>query len=198
MSLQLESQPSLAHQAALARRKFRSDIAANAVADLGIDLRGHRTPPQPAPEIIAPEQLSEPMIQAIKRHRRDWLWVTRPVDRIQAFPPDILHTIIMAVCHKFEITLLDIRCKRRARILIIPRHVAMTLCNELTLKSLPEICRQFNNRDHSCLINARKKIAKLVRIDSWACQMMAEVRGEIESHLQDWRGIEAAKISLSY
>lgn len=198
MSLQLESRPSLAHQAALARRKFRSDIAAKAVKDHPIALGCPKVVEPPKVEIIAPEPLSEPMIKAIKRHRRDWLWVTRPADRIQAFPPDILHTIIMAVCHKFEITLLDIRCKRRARILIIPRHVAMTLCNELTLKSLPEICRQFNNRDHSCLINARKKIAKLVRIDSWVCQMMAEVRAEIESHLQDWRGIEAAKISLSY
>jgi len=55
---------------------------------------------------------------------------------------------------------------RRSRYLVRPRQVAIFLSKLLTSKSLPEIGREFSNRDHTTVIHSVKMIEKLRSDDS--------------------------------
>lgn len=55
---------------------------------------------------------------------------------------------------------------RRRKLVIGPRHVAMYLCYELTPASLPMIGRMFAGRDHTTILYAHQKIARLRRTDA--------------------------------
>ena len=55
---------------------------------------------------------------------------------------------------------------RRSRSLARPRQIAMYLAKQHTTKSLPEIGRNFSNRDHTTVIHAVKKIEELIKKDN--------------------------------
>ena len=50
---------------------------------------------------------------------------------------------------------------RRSRYLVRPRQTAIYLTKILTSKSLPEIGREFANRDHTTVIHSVKTVEKL-------------------------------------
>jgi hypothetical protein len=50
---------------------------------------------------------------------------------------------------------------RRTKDVVLPRHVAMYLCREMTTRSLPDIGRFFNKRDHTTVLYACGKIERL-------------------------------------
>ena len=54
---------------------------------------------------------------------------------------------------------------RRSRYLVRPRQTAIYLTKILTSKSLPEIGREFSNRDHTTVIHAVKTITRLSEQD---------------------------------
>ena len=54
---------------------------------------------------------------------------------------------------------------RRSRYLVRPRQTAIYLTKILTSKSLPEIGREFSNRDHTTIIHSVKTIERLKEND---------------------------------
>ena len=60
----------------------------------------------------------------------------------------------------------DILSTKRDKKNTLPRHMAMTLCKELTNNSLPSIGDGFGGRDHTTVLHANKKIQKLRKEDS--------------------------------
>lgn len=73
--------------------------------------------------------------------------------------------ILKAVCQYFQITLADMKGKRRTKGLAHPRQVAMFLCRELTSSSFPEIGQKIGGRDHSTVMYACAKIAAALPLD---------------------------------
>ena len=71
---------------------------------------------------------------------------------------DIIQTI---VCKFFKISKNEMLSSRRSRYLVRPRQTAIYLTKILTTKSLPEIGREFSNRDHTTIIHSVKTIEKL-------------------------------------
>tara|TARA_B100000401_G_scaffold354993_1_gene252516 strand:- start:179 stop:1567 length:1389 start_codon:yes stop_codon:yes gene_type:complete len=65
------------------------------------------------------------------------------------------------VCKYFKISKNEMLSSRRSRYLVRPRQVAIYLSKILTTKSLPEIGREFSNRDHTTIIHSVKTIEKL-------------------------------------
>ena len=65
------------------------------------------------------------------------------------------------VCKFFKISKNEMLSSRRSRYLVRPRQVAIYLTKILTSKSLPEIGREFANRDHTTIIHSVKTIEKL-------------------------------------
>jgi chromosomal replication initiator protein len=71
---------------------------------------------------------------------------------------DLIQTI---VCKYFKISKNEMLSSRRSRYLVRPRQTAIYLTKILTSKSLPEIGREFSNRDHTTIIHSVKTIEKL-------------------------------------
>ena len=68
---------------------------------------------------------------------------------------------------------------RRSRYLVRPRQVAIFLTKILTSKSLPEIGREFSNRDHTTIIHSIKTIEKLKKEDNELNQRIDNLKNQI-------------------
>ena len=75
---------------------------------------------------------------------------------------DLIQTV---VCKFFKISKNEMLSSRRSRYLVRPRQTAIYLTKILTSKSLPEIGREFSNRDHTTIIHSVKTIEKLKEND---------------------------------
>tara|TARA_Y100001935_G_scaffold176654_1_gene146161 strand:- start:2910 stop:4325 length:1416 start_codon:yes stop_codon:yes gene_type:complete len=75
---------------------------------------------------------------------------------------DLIQTL---VCKFFKISKNEMLSSRRSRYLVRPRQTAIYLTKILTSKSLPEIGREFSNRDHTTIIHSVKTIERLKEID---------------------------------
>ena len=71
---------------------------------------------------------------------------------------DLIQTV---VCKFFKISKNEMLSSRRSRYLVRPRQTVIYLTKILTTKSLPEIGREFSNRDHTTIIHSVKTIEKL-------------------------------------
>ena len=72
-----------------------------------------------------------------------------------------IEKIQTVVCKFFKISKNEMLSPRRSRYLVRPRQTAIYLTKILTTKSLPEIGREFSNRDHTTIIHSVKTIEKL-------------------------------------
>ena len=77
-----------------------------------------------------------------------------------------IDSIQSTVCKFFKISKNEMLSSRRSRYLVRPRQAAIYLAKMLTSKSLPEIGREFSNRDHTTIIHSVKTIEKLRKSDS--------------------------------
>ena len=75
---------------------------------------------------------------------------------------DLIQSI---VCKFFKISKNEMLSSRRSRYLVRPRQTAIYLTKILTSKSLPEIGREFSNRDHTTIIHSVKTIERLKEND---------------------------------
>lgn len=85
------------------------------------------------------------------------------------------------VAEHFKIKLKDMLSARRDRQVARPRQVAMYLTKQLTSRSLPEIGRRFDNRDHTTVIHAVRKVEELMEIDSAFAEDVELLRRMLES-----------------
>ena len=69
------------------------------------------------------------------------------------------------VAQYFKVRVNDLTSKKRSRSIARPRHIAMALAKDLTNHSLPEIGDAFGGRDHTTVLYACRKIAKLRAVD---------------------------------
>ena len=70
----------------------------------------------------------------------------------------------------YKVRVSDILSSKRDKKNTLPRHMAMALCKDLTNNSLPTIGDGFGGRDHTTVLHANKKIAKLKSDDSQISQ----------------------------
>jgi chromosomal replication initiator protein len=84
------------------------------------------------------------------------------------------------VVDRFGITLQELTGDRRSQTIVYPRQVAMYLCRELTDSSLPKIGKKFGGRDHTTVIHATSKIAKLIKEDRSVYNLVQELTARIK------------------
>ena len=68
---------------------------------------------------------------------------------------------------------------RRSRYLVRPRQAAIYLSKILTSKSLPEIGREFSNRDHTTIIHSVKTIERLKENDQDMLENINKLKNQI-------------------
>ena len=89
---------------------------------------------------------------------------------------DLIQTL---VCKFFKISKNEMLSSRRSRYLVRPRQTAIYLTKILTSKSLPEIGREFSNRDHTTIIHSVKTIEKLKEKDSEMIENINKLKNQI-------------------
>ena len=83
------------------------------------------------------------------------------------------------VCKFFKISKNEMLSSRRSRYLVRPRQTAIYLTKILTSKSLPEIGREFSNRDHTTIIHSVKTIEKLKEKDTEMVDNINNLKNQI-------------------
>ena len=86
--------------------------------------------------------------------------------------------------HVFSVSKSDLESPCKEQAIVYPRQIAMYLCRELTSKSFPQIGRSFGKRDHTTVIYAVRKIARLQPIDP-------EIEADIERVTEALREMQA-------
>lgn len=86
-----------------------------------------------------------------------------------------INSVIHTVCAYYGVTKTDLISDRRFPDIVHSRHIAIYIARVLTLRSTPEIGRRMGDRDHSTVIHACRKIARLMRSDVWLCAEVAEI-----------------------
>lgn len=84
--------------------------------------------------------------------------------------------IQQTVAEHFQVRVSAFQSKSRHRSISFPRQVAMFLCRELTDASLLEIGRCFGGRDHTTVLHACAKIARLEEEDEQAAHILWQLR----------------------
>ena len=82
-------------------------------------------------------------------------------------------------CKYFKISKNEMLSSRRSRYLVRPRQVAIYLSKILTTKSLPEIGREFSNRDHTTVIHSVKTIEKLKKENNEISNSINHLKNQI-------------------
>ena len=89
---------------------------------------------------------------------------------------DLIQTL---VCKFFKISKNEMLSSRRSRYLVRPRQTAIYLTKILTSKSLPEIGREFSNRDHTTIIHSVKTIERLKEKDNEMLENINKLKNQI-------------------
>ncbi len=77
-----------------------------------------------------------------------------------------IENIQKTVADYYKIKVAEMYSKKRSRIIVRPRQMAMALAKELTPLSLPDIGEAFGGRDHTTVLHGYRKIAELCISDS--------------------------------
>ena len=81
---------------------------------------------------------------------------------------------------RFGLSLGELCGDKRSQGIVYPRQVAMYLSRELTDSSLPKIGREFGGRDHTTVIHATTKIARMIREDRSVYNLVQELTARIK------------------
>jgi chromosomal replication initiator protein len=84
------------------------------------------------------------------------------------------------VIDRFGISMQELVGDRRSQSIVYPRQSAMYLCRELTDSSLPKIGKKFGGRDHTTVIHATSKIARLLQEDRSVYNLVQELTARIK------------------
>ena len=85
------------------------------------------------------------------------------------------------VAEHYNIRVTEMSSARRSRNIARPRQVAMFLSKQLTSKSLPDIGRQFGDRDHTTVMHAVSRITDLMSQDTAFAEDVDLLRRMLES-----------------
>lgn len=86
-----------------------------------------------------------------------------PTDKPKALS---IYVIQQTVAKFYQVTVEDIKGKKRTKGIVVPRQIAMYLSRELTDSSLPKIGQEFGGKDHTTVLHAYDKIQTVIKKDS--------------------------------
>ena len=74
-------------------------------------------------------------------------------------------SIVRAVASFYALKPAQLRTKSNAKLITVPRQIAMYICKELTNQSLPQIGRDFGGKHHTTVLHSIRKIETLRKKD---------------------------------
>ena len=83
------------------------------------------------------------------------------------------------VSEYFQITVEDIRSKKRSSNIAFPRQIAMYLCRNMTNESFPKIAIEFGGKDHSTVMYSVEKIENEIKVNKDLANIIEKLKKEI-------------------
>ena len=83
------------------------------------------------------------------------------------------------VAEYFQVSVEDMKSKKRSANLAFPRQVAMYLCRKLTNESFPKIGIEFGGKDHSTVMHSVEKIEKEILINKELANIIEKLKKDI-------------------
>ncbi len=90
-----------------------------------------------------------------------------------------IHRIQKIVSEYFQITVEDIRSKKRSSNISFPRQIAMYLCRTMTSESFPKIGTEFGGKDHSTVMHSVEKIDQEIKVNSDLAKIIEKLKNDI-------------------
>lgn len=95
------------------------------------------------------------------------------------YEKDSVHKIQRIVAEYFQITIEDIRSKKRNYKVAFPRQIAMYLCRKYTDESFPKLGIEFGGKDHSTVIHSCDKIERELKVNKELKEIVETLTNEI-------------------
>ena len=83
------------------------------------------------------------------------------------------------VAEYFQISVEDIKSKKRAANITFPRQIAMYLCRNVTDESFPRIGMEFGGKDHSTVMHSVEKIEKEIKNNKELEKIIDKLKNDI-------------------
>ncbi len=90
-----------------------------------------------------------------------------------------IHRIQKIVSEYFQISVEDIRSKKRSSNISFPRQIAMYLCRTMTSESFPKIGTEFGGKDHSTVMHSVEKIEKEIKVNKDLSNIIEKLKKDI-------------------
>ncbi len=83
------------------------------------------------------------------------------------------------VSEYFQISMEDIRSKKRSSNISFPRQIAMYLCRTMTTESFPKIGTEFGGKDHSTVMHSVEKIENEIKTNKDLANIIEKLKKDI-------------------
>ncbi len=83
------------------------------------------------------------------------------------------------VSEYFQISVEDIRSKKRSSNIAFPRQIAMYLCRTMTNESFPKIGTEFGGKDHTTVMHSVLKIEKEIKVNKDLANIIEKLKKDI-------------------
>lgn len=90
-----------------------------------------------------------------------------------------VHRIQKIVSEYFQISVEDIRSKKRSSNISFPRQIAMYLCRTMTSESFPKIGTEFGGKDHTTVMHSVEKIEKEIKVNKDLANIIEKLKNDI-------------------
>ena len=90
-----------------------------------------------------------------------------------------IYRIQKIVSEHFQISVDDIRSKKRSSNISFPRQIAMYLCRNMTTESFPKIGIEFGGKDHSTVMHSVEKIEKEIKENKDLANIIEKLKKDI-------------------
>ena len=90
-----------------------------------------------------------------------------------------VHRIQKIVSEYFQISVEDIRSKKRSSNISFPRQIAMYLSRVMTNESFPKIGIEFGGKDHTTVMHSVEKIEKEIRVNKDLANIIEKLKKDI-------------------
>ena len=84
------------------------------------------------------------------------------------------------VSEYFQISVEDIRSKKRSSNIAFPRQIAMYLCRKMTTESFPKIGTEFGGKDHSTVMHSVEKIENEIKQNPDLANIIQKLENDIK------------------
>ncbi len=85
------------------------------------------------------------------------------------------------VAKYYQVSVSDLKGKKRVKQIVMPRQIAMYLAREMTDNSLPKIGQEFGGKDHTTVIHAHEKIEQAITDDSTLKDQVIELKNRLRN-----------------